>query len=387
MNVRHVVRFYSFVPAVGRKPGMVRCVAIGESPSFTIYSRRRKVFAATPTVTSSDDSHGAECDEDGCRCEKVSMIRAAKGKRRRKQAGGGSRLGRSTQGGKKRGRAPPSVRPSATNRRTAAKGGSGTQPKTQGASRPIVFEAAPAAVARRPVRWTEEMQEVMPGGRVPVVSSAVSAATLATHLHHQLQYEFGVGGNLMRSAFAQAPLQGSSRACRAAQQTPHLWGEWEAQQGGAGGATARLAVMPRDRASSGHTINNGTPNPAMVPAAATAFMSVSAANALSPRTMPAPAPGSVRRDAGHGTGFANQGWTNQMLAMASVALLGGSGRMAAGGDARHVAVPSVPEMALQVQVRREDEGGRRPSGLFCRGCAAVHEWCAAVVCCRVCCSA
>ena len=179
----------------------------------------------------------------------------------------------------------------------------------------------------------------------------------------------------------------SSRACRAAQQTPHLWGEWEAQQGGAGGATARLAVMPRDRASSGHTINNGTPNPAMVPAAATAFMSVSAANALSPRTMPAPAPGSVRRDAGHGTGFANQGWTNQMLAMASVALLGGSGRMAAGGDARHVAVPSVPEMALQVQVRREDEGGRRPSGLFCRGCAAVHEWCAAVVCCRVCCSA
>ena len=48
MNVRHVVRFYSFVPAVGRGPGMVstlpdgmvRCVAIGESPSFTLYSRR-----------------------------------------------------------------------------------------------------------------------------------------------------------------------------------------------------------------------------------------------------------------------------------------------------------------------------------------------------------
>ena len=99
----------------------------------------------------------------------------------------------------------------------------------------------------------------------------------------------------------------------------------------------------------------------MMPAAATAFMSVSAAIALSPRTMMlTPAPGGVRGDASHGTGFANQGWTNPMLAMASIAFLGGSGRMggmAADGDARRAAVPSVAETALQVQVRREDEEG------------------------------
>ena len=40
-----------------------------------------------------DDSHDAECDEDGCRCEKVSTTRAVKGKRRRKQAGGGMTTG------------------------------------------------------------------------------------------------------------------------------------------------------------------------------------------------------------------------------------------------------------------------------------------------------
>jgi len=73
------------------------------------------------------------------------------------------------------------------------------------------------------VRWTEEMQEVMPVGRV-----SVSAATLATHLHHQLQHEFGVVGHSRRSAFAQAPLQRSRPVCSAAQQT--RWGRQQQQQ-------------------------------------------------------------------------------------------------------------------------------------------------------------
>ena len=75
MDVTHVLRFYSFVPS-GSYQGttMVQCVAIGESPSFLISSRRRTLLPTTPTE--SDESDDAEKEESTSRTSTV------KGKRR-----------------------------------------------------------------------------------------------------------------------------------------------------------------------------------------------------------------------------------------------------------------------------------------------------------------
>ena len=179
-DVKHILRFYTFVPARGHHADTdaLQCVAVADSPAFAVYSRRngvgQKLLAAGDTKASSSSSPSTA---------KVECRKSAAGVAGKRRGAPGANM-RSSVGANRR--------PAADKKRRSR--GRASNPGSSCATAPVAVASAatilappPAAMNHEPsMRWTNEMTSTMMHGLPPDSSPFTSTALLTMHLHQQL---------------------------------------------------------------------------------------------------------------------------------------------------------------------------------------------------------
>ena len=193
-DVKHILRFYTFVPARGHKEwsDTLQCVAVADSPAFTVYSRRNR-RAGTARWASGSRKPLAAGDTKASSSSSPSTVKVEK-----------CRKSATTATGKRRGAPGANMRSSVgANRRSAADKKHRGHPVAV-APAVAILAAPPAAMKHEPsMRLTDKMatmaSSVVSHGSFyagssfspSTVSSAMLSMFLQQHLrqqqHHLLQ--------------------------------------------------------------------------------------------------------------------------------------------------------------------------------------------------------